>query len=118
MALELARHFAWLQAGALGQFAAGAEFAFGTIVQRTMAEPGGARFHYGHPDVWNKLFTMTRGGVSKATRAFHISEDVFGGYNAIFRGAVIKYKEYLSVGKGRDVGFDQINGFEAKVSGA
>jgi 1,3-beta-glucan synthase len=82
----------WIQAGALGQFAAGAEFAFGTIVQRTMAEPGGARFHYGHPDVWNKLFTMTRGGVSKATRAFHISEDVFGGYNAIFRGAVIKYK--------------------------
>ena len=63
-----------MQAGALGQFAAGAEFAFGTIVQRTMAEPGGARFHYGHPDVWNKLFTMTRGGVSKATRAFHISE--------------------------------------------
>lgn len=81
-----------MQAGALGKFAAGAEFAFGTIVQRTMAEPGGARFHYGHPDVWNKLFTMTRGGVSKATRAFHISEDVFGGYNAIFRGAVIKYK--------------------------
>ena len=102
----------------LGQFAAGAEFAFGTIVQRTMAEPGGARFHYGHPDVWNKLFTMTRGGVSKATRAFHISEDVFGGYNAIFRGAVIKYKEYISVGKARDVGFAQINGFEAKVSGA
>ena len=106
------------QAGMLGQFAAGAEFAFGTIVQRTMAEPGGARFHYGHPDVWNKLFTMTRGGVSKATRAFHISEDVFGGYNAIFRGAVIKYKEYISVGKARDVGFAQINGFEAKVSGA
>lgn len=69
-------------------------------------------------DVWNKLFTMTRGGVSKATRAFHISEDVFGGYNAIFRGAVIKYKEYISVGKARDVGFAQINGFEAKVAGA
>ena len=42
------------KAGSLGLFAAGAEFAFGTIVQRTMAEPGGARFHYGHPDVWNK----------------------------------------------------------------
>ena len=37
--------------------------------------------------------------------------------NAIFRGAVIKYKEYISVGKARDVGFAQINGFEAKVSG-
>lgn len=38
-------------------------------------------------------------------------------YNAIQRGAVIKYREYLSVGKGRDVGFEQINGFEAKVAG-
>ena len=45
-------------------------------------------------------------------------QDIFGGFNAIFRGAVIKYKEYISVGKGRDVGFEQINGFEAKVSGA
>jgi len=62
------------QASSIGAFAAGSEFAFGTIVQRTMANPGGVRFHYGHPDVWNKLFTMTRGGVSKATRAFHISE--------------------------------------------
>eukprot|EP00892_Ulva_mutabilis_P001698 jgi/Ulvmu1/11529/UM078_0018.1 len=105
------------KAGMLGQFAASAEFAFGTVVQRVMSSPGSARFHYGHPDVWNKLFTMTRGGVSKATRAFHISEDVFGGYNAIFRGAVIKYKEYISVGKARDVGFAQINGFEAKVAG-
>jgi 1,3-beta-glucan synthase len=115
--MKVHEHVPLVQAGTLGQFAAGAEFAFGTIVQRTMAEPGGVRFHYGHPDVWNKLFTMTRGGVSKATRAFHISEDVFGGYNAIFRGAVIKYKEYISVGKARDVGFAQINGFEAKVSG-
>lgn len=38
-------------------------------------------------------------------------------YNACARGAVIKYREYLSVGKGRDVGFEQINGFEAKVAG-
>ena len=82
-----------------------------------MSNPGGVRFHYGHPDVWNKLFTMTRGGVSKATKAFHISEDVFGGYNTVQRGATIKYREYISVGKGRDVGFEQINGFEAKVAG-
>ena len=39
------------KAGALGSFAASAEFAFGTIVQRTMDTPGNVRMHYGHPDV-------------------------------------------------------------------
>lgn len=42
---------------------------------------------------------------------------MFGGYNTVTRGARIKYREYISVGKGRDVGFEQINGFEAKVAG-
>lgn len=55
-------------AGALASFAATTEFTFGTIVQRVMTWPGGVRFHYGHPDIWNKLFVMTRGGISKATR--------------------------------------------------
>ena len=56
-------------AGALASFAAATEFTFGTIVQRVMSWPGGVRFHYGHPDVWNKLFVMTRGGISKSTRS-------------------------------------------------
>ncbi len=55
-------------AGALASFAAATEFAFGSMVQRAMCWPGAVRFHYGHPDLWNKLFIMTRGGVSKATR--------------------------------------------------
>lgn len=33
-----------------------------------MSIPGGVRFHYGHPDLWNKTWVMTRGGVSKATK--------------------------------------------------
>ncbi|KDD75094.1 1,3-beta-glucan synthase, partial [Helicosporidium sp. ATCC 50920] len=103
--------------GALAGFAAATEFTFGSIVQRIMTWPGAARFHYGHPDLWNKLFVMTRGGPSKATRGFHISEDVFAGYNHTLRGGRTKFKEYVSVGKGRDMGFDSINGFEAKVSG-
>jgi 1,3-beta-glucan synthase component len=37
-------------------------------LQRVMAWPGGVRFHYGHPDLWNRLWVMTRGGVSKSTR--------------------------------------------------
>lgn len=54
--------------GALAGFAATTEFTFGSIIQRVMTWPGGVRFHYGHPDLWNKLFVMTRGGISKATR--------------------------------------------------
>ncbi len=103
--------------GALASFAAATEFTFGSMVQRIMTWPGAVRFHYGHPDLWNKLFVMTRGGVSKATRGFHISEDVFAGYNHTIRGGRVKFKEYISVGKGRDMGFDSINAFESKVSG-
>ncbi|KAL6774638.1 GSL1 [Auxenochlorella protothecoides x Auxenochlorella symbiontica] len=103
--------------GALASFAAATEFSFGSVVQRVMTWPGAVRFHYGHPDMWNKLFVMTRGGVSKATRGFHISEDVFAGYNHTLRGGKTKFKEYISVGKGRDMGFDSINSFESKVSG-
>ena len=50
-----------------------------------------------------------------ASRAFHISEDVFAGYNHTLRGARTKFVEYISVGKGRDMGFDSINSFESKV---
>ena len=33
----------------------------------------------------------------------------------MMRGARVKFKEYISVGKGRDMGFDSINSFEAKA---
>ncbi|KAL6759861.1 glycosyl transferase [Haematococcus lacustris] len=105
------------KAGALGSFAAAAEFAFGTIVQRTMDTPGNVRMHYGHPDLMNKLHIITRGGPSKATRQLHISEDIFGGFNHTLRGGRIKYREYMRVGKGRDMGLDSINAFEIKISG-
>lgn len=58
---------------------------------------------------------MTNGGVSKATKALHVSEDVFGGYNVMLRGRDITYVDYIAVGKGRDMGFETINTFEAKV---
>lgn len=53
--------------------------------------------------------------VTLCRRAFHISEDVFAGYNHTLRGAQTKFLEYISVGKGRDMGFDSINSFESKV---
>lgn len=55
--------------------------------------------------------------VLPARSAFHISEDVFAGYNHVQRSGSVKFKEYISVGKGRDMGFDSINSFESKVCG-
>ncbi|GLC38942.1 hypothetical protein PLESTB_000464000 [Pleodorina starrii] len=104
------------KAGALGSFAASSEYAFSTMVQRNMAYPANVRLHYGHPDAFNKLFVMTRGGVAKATRQLHVSEDIFGGMNHSLRGGLVKFREYIACGKGRDMGFDSINAFESKIS--
>lgn len=79
-----------IPAGALGTFAAATEYAFATIQSRTMTHPGRVRMHYGHPDVFNKLFTMTRGGISKGTRQLHISEDYFIGAAHSLRGGRIR----------------------------
>eukprot|EP00201_Polytomella_parva_P021635 CAMPEP_0175046592 /NCGR_PEP_ID=MMETSP0052_2-20121109/5116_1 /TAXON_ID=51329 ORGANISM="Polytomella parva, Strain SAG 63-3" /NCGR_SAMPLE_ID=MMETSP0052_2 /ASSEMBLY_ACC=CAM_ASM_000194 /LENGTH=743 /DNA_ID=CAMNT_0016310355 /DNA_START=1211 /DNA_END=3442 /DNA_ORIENTATION=- len=103
--------------GALGQYSAATEFAFSTIQQRIMTNPGRVRMHYGHPDVFNKLHCMTRGGISKGTRILHVSEDYFSGVAHTLRGARIQYKEYISCGKGRDMGFDSILGYQTKISG-
>lgn len=58
----------------------------------------------------------SQGGVSKATRGLHVSEDVLGGLNHTLRGGRIKYTDAVSCGKGRDTGFNSILGFETKVS--
>lgn len=38
------------------------------------------------------------------------------GYNSTLRRGWITYREYMQVGKGRDVGLNQISKFEAKVA--
>lgn len=35
--------------------------------------------HYGHPDVFDRIFHLSRGGVSKASRVINISEDIYAG---------------------------------------
>ena len=102
--------------GAVAAFAASNEFAFGTAMQRFMAFPLCVRFHYGHPDVWDKQWATSNGGVSKASRTLHLSEDIFGGFNVVARGGSIVYQEFIHVGKGRDVTFIATNGFEQKIS--
>ncbi|KAF3436800.1 hypothetical protein FNV43_RR19553 [Rhamnella rubrinervis] len=75
------------------------------------------RMHYGHPDVFDRIFHITRGGVSKASRVINISEDIYAGFNSTLRQGNITHHEYIQVGKGRDVGLNQIALFEGKVAG-
>jgi callose synthase len=35
--------------------------------------------HCGHPDVFDRVFHITRGGISKASRVININEDVYSG---------------------------------------
>jgi callose synthase len=92
------------------------ELSFVTLGQRVLASPLHIRQHYGHPDLFDKVFVMTEGGMSKATKGINLSEDVFAGFNATIRGKTVGFKEYAQVGKGRDVGLQQTYKFEAKLS--
>lgn len=100
----------------LANYMALQETSFVTLGQRVLAKPLCIRLHYGHPDVFDKLFFMTRGGISKSSKGINLSEDIFAGYNNTIRGGSVGFKEYLQIGKGRDVGMSQIYKFEAKLS--
>jgi len=91
------------------------EATFVSITLRTFAWLG-SRFHYGHPDALDKIFFITRGGMSKASKMIHVSEDIFAGFKSTLRGGRILHKEYVQVGKGRDLGFNQLFLFEAKLA--
>ncbi|KAL5555548.1 hypothetical protein UlMin_037784, partial [Ulmus minor] len=100
----------------LAWFMSNQETSFVTIGQRVLARPLKIRFHYGHPDVFDRIFHITRGGISKASRGINLSEDIFAGFNSTLRRGNITHHEYIQVGKGRDVGLNQISLFEAKVA--
>jgi len=100
----------------LAWFMSNQETSFVTIGQRVLASPLKVRFHYGHPDVFDRLFHITRGGMSKASRGINLSEDIFAGFNSILRRGNVTHHEYIQVGKGRDVGLNQISLFEAKIA--
>ncbi|KAL6498060.1 Callose synthase 5 [Orobanche gracilis] len=100
----------------LAWFMSNQETSFVTIGQRVLARTLKVRFHYGHPDVFDRIFHMTRGGISKASRGINLSEDIFAGFNSTLRRGNVTHHEYIQVGKGRDVGLNQISLFEAKVA--
>lgn len=100
----------------LANYMALQELSFVTLGQRVLNNPLRIRQHYGHPDIFDKLFFCTRGGMSKASKGINLSEDIFAGYNNSIRGGEVQFKEYKQVGKGRDVGMQQIYKFEAKLA--
>ncbi|CAA3013942.1 callose synthase 9 [Olea europaea subsp. europaea] len=101
----------------LASFMSNQESSFVTLGQRVLATPLKVRMHYGHPDVFDRIFHITRGGISKASRVINISEDIFSGFNSTLRQGNVTHHEYIQVGKGRDVGLNQIALFEGKVAG-
>uniref|UniRef100_A0A8I6WIL9 1,3-beta-glucan synthase n=2 Tax=Hordeum vulgare subsp. vulgare TaxID=112509 RepID=A0A8I6WIL9_HORVV len=101
----------------LAWFMSAQETCFVTLSQRILANLLKVRMHYGHPDVFDRLWFLGRGGISKASKVINISEDIFAGFNCALRRGNVTHHEYIQVGKGRDVGLNQISMFEAKVAG-
>lgn len=114
--LGLREHIFTGSVSSLAWFMSNQETSFVTIGQRLLANPLKVRFHYGHPDVFDRLFHLTRGGVSKASKIINLSEDIFAGINSTLRGGNVTHHEYIQAGKGRDVGLNQISLFEAKIA--
>ncbi|KAI4333205.1 hypothetical protein L6164_018042 [Bauhinia variegata] len=114
--LGLREHIFTGSVSSLAWFMSNQETSFVTIGQRLLANPLKVRFHYGHPDVFDRLFHLTRGGVSKASEIINLSEDIFAGFNSTLREGLVTHHEYIQVGKGRDVGLNQISMFEAKIA--
>ena len=114
--LGLREHIFTGSVSSLANYMALQEISFVTLGQRVLTRPLHIRLHYGHPDIFDKLFFITRGGVSKASKGINLSEDIFAGYSNVIRGGTVGFKEYVQVGKGRDVGMSQIYKFEAKLS--
>lgn len=114
--LGLREHIFTGSVSSLAWFMSNQETSFVTIGQRLLANPLRVRFHYGHPDVFDRLFHLTRGGFSKASKVINLSEDIFAGFNSTLREGNVTHHEYIQVGKGRDVGLQQISTFEAKIA--
>ncbi|KZV55657.1 hypothetical protein F511_32140 [Dorcoceras hygrometricum] len=86
-------------------FMSSQESSFVTLGQRVLANPLKVRMHYGHPDVVDRVFHI------------NISEDIYSGFNSTLRQENVTHQGYIQVGKGRDVGLNQIALFVGKVAG-
>ncbi|KAL2322518.1 hypothetical protein Fmac_026897 [Flemingia macrophylla] len=112
--LGIREHLFTGSVSSLAWFRSNQETSFVTIGQRILANPLRVRFHYGHPDIFDRIFHITRGGISKASKVINFSEDIFAGFNSTLRQGFITHHEYIQVGKGNDAGMNPISLFEAK----
>ncbi|KAH1239418.1 Callose synthase 4 [Glycine max] len=114
--LGIREHIFTGSVSSLAWFVSNQKTSYSTIGQRTLANPLRVRFHYGHPDIFDRIFHITRGGISKASKIINLSNDIFAGFNSTLRQGFITHNEYIQVGKGHDTGMNQISLFEAKVA--
>nr|GEW30577.1 callose synthase 9 [Tanacetum cinerariifolium] len=77
--LGVREHIYTERASSVASFMSKHETSLVTIAQRVLANPLKVRMHYGHPDVFDRVFHITRGGISKASRGINISEDIYAG---------------------------------------
>ncbi|XP_030953802.1 callose synthase 3-like isoform X2 [Quercus lobata] len=114
--LGLREHIFAESVSSLAWFMSNQENSSETVGQQLLANLLKVRFHYGHPDVFDRLFHLTRGGFSKASKVINLSKDIFAGFNSTLREGNVTHHEYIQVGKGRDFGLEQITMFEAKIA--
>ncbi|XP_042485900.1 callose synthase 7-like isoform X2 [Macadamia integrifolia] len=114
--LGLREHISTGSVSSLAWFMSNQETSFVTIGQRTLANPLRVRFHYGHPDIFDRIFHLTRGGISKASKTINLSEYIFSGFNSTLRGGNVTHHEYIQAGRWLAVGMNQISLFEAQVA--
>jgi len=94
----------------IGRFHAIADRTFNSLVQRTLCLLG-ARFHYGHPDLWRAAYVDAFGGVS---RSYPVNEDIYGGYQMTLCGKKIVNVEFMEAAKAREVGLGGTDGIMRK----
>jgi callose synthase len=68
-----------------------------TATQRVVDVPLQVRFHYGHPDVFDKTTVMTQGGISRPSKGLHLSEDIFAGFYWVLRGGRSSQLDFVQV---------------------
>ncbi|KAH9706027.1 callose synthase 7 [Citrus sinensis] len=115
--LGLREHIFTGSVSSLAWFISNQETSFVTISQRILVNPLRVRFYYGHPDIFDRIFHITRGGIGKASRVINYGADIYAGMNSTLRGGYITHHEYIQVGKGRDMGMNQLSLSEARVAG-
>ncbi|GJT10544.1 callose synthase 9 [Tanacetum coccineum] len=95
------------RASSVASFMSKNETSLVTIAQRVLANPLKVRMHYGHPDVFDRVFHITRGGISKASRGINISEDIYAGYSQNSKAYIILNKHTMKIEESLNVTFDE-----------